>query len=94
MQEAVTEAVQAAVDEGMKFDLRANLYTLIAITGWVLSRQTRRAEADRSLGASALHTCPVIISTRRCWACWPQIFGLLPIRHLLPVLHVGSPFAA
>ena len=37
MQEAVTEAVQAAVDEGMKFDLRANLYTLIAITGWVLA---------------------------------------------------------
>lgn len=35
MQEAVTEAVQAAVDEGMKFDLRANLYTLIAITGWL-----------------------------------------------------------
>lgn len=33
MQEAVTEAVQAAVDEGMNFDLRANLYTLVAITG-------------------------------------------------------------
>ncbi len=33
VQDAVTEAVQAAVDEGMKFDVRANLYTLIAITG-------------------------------------------------------------
>ncbi|KAK9904217.1 hypothetical protein WJX75_007060 [Coccomyxa subellipsoidea] len=36
MQDAVTEAVQAAVDEGMKFDVRANLYTIIAITGVVL----------------------------------------------------------
>ena len=38
VQDAVTEAVQAAVDEGMNFDVRANLYTLIAITGvsgWV-----------------------------------------------------------
>ena len=35
VQDAVTEAVQAAVDEGMKFDVRANLYTLIAITGLV-----------------------------------------------------------
>ncbi len=33
MQEAVTEAVQAAVDEGIKFDVRANLYTIMAITG-------------------------------------------------------------
>ena len=33
MQDAVTEAVQAAVDEGMKFDVRANLYTMVAITG-------------------------------------------------------------
>lgn len=37
MQDAVTEAVQAAVDEGMKFDVRANLYTIIAITGQIAS---------------------------------------------------------
>jgi len=31
--EAVQEAVQAARDEGIKFDVRANLYTLLAISG-------------------------------------------------------------
>ena len=40
VQDAVTEAVQAAVDEGMSFDVRANLYTLIAITG-LLDRSSR-----------------------------------------------------
>ncbi len=33
VQEAVQEAVQAARDEGIKFDVRANLYTLLAISG-------------------------------------------------------------
>lgn len=33
VQDAVQEAVQAARDEGLKFDVRANLYTLLAISG-------------------------------------------------------------
>ena len=33
VQEAVQEAVQAAKEEGIKFDVRANLYTLLAISG-------------------------------------------------------------
>ena len=33
VQEAVQDAVQAARDEGIKFDVRANLYTLLAISG-------------------------------------------------------------
>ena len=33
VQEAVQEAVQAVKEEGIKFDVRANLYTLLAISG-------------------------------------------------------------
>lgn len=34
--EAVQEAVAAAFEENVRFDVRANFYTLIAITGVVL----------------------------------------------------------
>ena len=36
MTEAVQEAVAAAFEENVRFDVRANFYTLIAITGVVL----------------------------------------------------------
>lgn len=34
--EAVQEAVAAAFEENVRFDVRANFYTLIAITGVIL----------------------------------------------------------
>ena len=34
--EAVQEAVAAAFEENVRFDVRANIYTLIAITGVIL----------------------------------------------------------
>ena len=36
MTEAVQEAVAAAIEENVRFDVRANIYTLIAITGVIL----------------------------------------------------------
>ena len=36
MTEAVQEAVAAAFEENVRFDVRANFYTLIAITGVIL----------------------------------------------------------
>ena len=36
VQEAVHDAVQQAIEENVQFDVRANVYTLIAVTGVIL----------------------------------------------------------
>lgn len=54
VQEAVHDAVQQAIEENVQFDVRANFYTLIAVTGVILFWRGVWQAWDLAFGADSL----------------------------------------